>query len=239
MGADLVVRDILENRLADLESRNDPQRQLGDDPEPAEGEHAAAEFIRRGVPADRHQVPRRNDHRDLLHGVGQVRVADTGAVGSGRASSGHRDVRQRTGVRQGQPGRGQLPADLSVSGATAHPHQRSVRVDLDDARQIGDGDQISSCVRDPVEGVAGAQRPHRLRGADDLLNLADRRGTVETGGGEGDVAGPVGHRRHLRLARMHDRCSTSVHRVPAPAPSLLTPAERQSYRRSAEGQPGQ
>ena len=94
-----------------------------------------------------------------------------GAVRAGGAGAGHRDVRQRRQIAQGPARSVQLRGQLAVDQPGADGDGRVRGVDLDHPGQAGQGNEITGRIGEPVERMAGAERPDLTAAGHQVLQL--------------------------------------------------------------------
>ena len=199
----LVVGEVVVDVLADVEGGDHVERQSGDDSQRPKSDDGAVERVAVAVTVQRHDRTTGHHHLQRAHRRREAAVALARAVSSGRDRPGHRDVRQRPEVGQCPALIVQRPRHLAVPHAGSDRGASLVRVDLEQVGQSRDGDLVAVGVREPVEGVTGAERPDAAGDREQLLKLDDRCGAVMSGGAIDDVARPV--RAPRRCSRHRDR----------------------------------
>ena len=157
-------RQVVVDHLLDVVRRPGPQRDRGDDAEPAEPDG--------GVGRHGHQLAAGRHQLILGDRRGQARVAVAGAVGAGGAGARDRDVRQRAEVVQRPAGPVERPDQLAEPRPGADRH--GVAGDLQPGRQILQADQVPAGVGHPAERVPGAQRPDPVGVGDHPAQLVHR-----------------------------------------------------------------
>ena len=160
---DVAQRQVLVDVLAHLERRLEVEGERRDDAQRAEPDDGAVERVAVAFARETSRSRRRRVTTSSAEtAVGQVAVPVARAVGRGRARAGHRDVRQRGEVVQGEAGRVERPGELAVADAAVDGRLcRPPRSSSNDARHQAQRHQIAGGVGDVVERVAGAERPQR------------------------------------------------------------------------------
>ena len=183
------VGHAVDDALGDGEAGDDVESHRDHDAEPSEGHDRSVEP---GVAAlEAGELPGAEQQHDRAHARGQGLVAHPGSVGARRAGAGDRDVGEGPGVGKRPPRPVQSRREGAVGPLAGDVDHPPVGVDLEGARERGQGHEQTVGVRDRAEGVAGPQGAHPRGGLDQPSQVVEVRGAFLTGRPEGHVAGPV------------------------------------------------
>ncbi len=143
--------------------------------------------------SQRHQIPVRGEHLDLVDLRGEAAEAPSRAVRGGRAGACHADVRQRGQVAERPPRRVHPRAEIAAGPAAAHPSPADGAVDVKTVRHPGQVDQHSGGVGHAVERMGGPHGPHAVRAVQFLPQIVHAPRAMQEARLEADIPRPIGH----------------------------------------------